>query len=79
MAREYPVRDNWAYAVSSDPAPLLGVETVDWMHLHSETWPTTQSIDVLAGLACNQRHVGLANRPWLANAHEVRSSCTLRM
>ncbi len=70
MTAEF-VHDNWAYAASSDPALAFpDVAEVDRDRLtHQPESPLSRSL--LAGIACNQRNVGLSLSEWHSTAFQV--------
>ena len=70
MIDGYPVQDDWSYAASSNPLSSFDHANVDWQQL-SEQPESAISRSVLAGIACNQRHVGLAPQHWQHSMYQV--------
>lgn len=64
------IRDDWSFAASSDPVSSFDYATVDWRQL-SEQPESALSRSVLAGIACNQRQVGLAAHCWQQSPSQV--------
>jgi hypothetical protein len=70
MIDGFAVQDDWSYAASSNPVSSFDHANVDWQQL-SEQPESAMSRSVLAGIACNQRHVGLAPQHWQHSMYQV--------
>jgi hypothetical protein len=64
------VQDDWSYAGSSTPLLSFDHAAVDWQQL-SEEPESAISRSVLAGIACNQRVVGLSPQHWHQSVYQV--------
>lgn len=65
-----PIRDDWSFVASSDPVSRFNYANVDWRQL-SEQPDSALSRSTLAGIACNQRQVGLTLQQWHQSAPQV--------
>jgi hypothetical protein len=66
------MQDDWSYAGSSNPLLSFDHAAVDWRQL-SEEPESAISRSVLAGIACNQRVVGLAPQHWHQSVYQVHT------